>query len=98
MKWRLFSLLLAVVIFGCDRSYTSNGVSGGENPTGAISIDNFSFSPASLTVAAGQRVTWTNHDDVPHTVTSSSGGKPLSSPALDTDGTYSFEFKTAGTY
>lgn len=36
----------------------------------AVSIDNFKFTPATLTVAAGTTVTWVNHDDVPHTVTS----------------------------
>jgi len=35
-----------------------------------VKIDNFSFGPASLTVAAGTTVTWTNRDDIPHTVVS----------------------------
>src|SRR5262245_45936383 len=33
-----------------------------------VKIDNFSFSPATITVAAGTQVTWTNRDDIPHTV------------------------------
>src|SRR3954468_2771790 len=34
-----------------------------------VTIDNFTFKPQTLTVQAGTRVTWINHDDVPHTVT-----------------------------
>ena len=45
---------------------------------------------------AGTTVTWTNHDDVPHTVTATD--KSYSSGALDTDGTFSHQFKTPGTY
>ena len=35
-----------------------------------VKIDNFSFSPAALTVKAGTQITWTNGDDIPHTVVS----------------------------
>jgi phospholipase C len=34
-----------------------------------VAIDNFSFTPATLTVSAAMTVTWLTHDDVPHTVT-----------------------------
>ncbi|WP_082117914.1 cupredoxin family copper-binding protein [Pandoraea apista] len=64
----------------------------------AVHIDNFTFSPATLTVRAGTRVTWTNHDDEPHTVTSSGNPRAFASGALDTDGTFSFTFDKPGTY
>src|SRR4051812_38315513 len=35
-----------------------------------VIIENFTFSPAELTVAVGTEVTWENRDDIPHTVTS----------------------------
>src|ERR1700693_1349046 len=35
-----------------------------------VVIDNFSFSPKTFTVPAGGTVTWTNHDNAPHVVTS----------------------------
>jgi plastocyanin len=41
-------------------------------------------------------VTWTNRDDIPHTVASTT--KAFKSPALDTDDSYSFTFTTAGSY
>jgi plastocyanin len=62
----------------------------------AITIDNFTFGPANLTVPAGTTVTWTNHDDIPHSVVAT--GKAFRSAALDTNDSYSFTFKTAGTF
>jgi plastocyanin len=41
--------------------------------TDAITIQNFSFHPSSITVAPGATVTVTNKDQVAHTITSSSG-------------------------
>jgi plastocyanin len=60
-----------------------------------VTIDNFTFAPAELTVMVGTTVTWKNHDDIPHTVTSA--GK-FRSKALDTDDSFSFTFTTAGDY
>jgi plastocyanin len=61
-----------------------------------IDIANFTFAPAELAVAPGATVTWTNHDDIPHTVTSSDGA--FKSPALDTDESFSFTFARGGSY
>jgi plastocyanin len=60
-----------------------------------VSIDNFTFSPAALTVKVGDTVTWTNRDDIPHTIVSA--GK-FRSKALDTDNSFSFTFTAAGDY
>src|SRR6202023_1373264 len=61
----------------------------------SITIDNFTFTPAELTVKVGTTVTWTNHDDIPHTIVSA--GK-FRSKALDTDNSFSFTFTAAGDY
>jgi len=61
-----------------------------------VDIDQFTFTPQRLTVKAGATVTWSNEDDVPHTVASSS--KVFKSTALDTGGKFSFTFTTPGTY
>lgn len=61
----------------------------------AVMIDNFTFAPAQLTVKIGSTVTWTNRDDIPHTVVSA--GK-FKSKALDTDDSYAFTFTAAGDY
>ena len=61
----------------------------------AVHIDNFVFEPAQLTVKVGQTVTWTNRDDIPHTVVCA--GK-FRSKTMDTDGTFSFTFTAPGEY
>jgi 3',5'-cyclic-AMP phosphodiesterase len=61
-----------------------------------VKIDNFSFAPAALTVPAGTVITWVNHDDVPHNAISTD--KKFASPVLDTDESFSWEFKEPGTY
>jgi len=61
-----------------------------------VTIDNFSFSPAELKVPVGATVTWTNHDDIPHTVVSTD--KVFKSKVMDTNEQYSFTFASAGTF
>jgi len=68
----------------------------GEGEQAAIHIDNFSFSPGETKVPVGAKVTWTNHDDIPHNVVSAT--KEFSSPVLDTNENYSFTFPKAGAY
>jgi plastocyanin len=60
-----------------------------------VSLDNFTFAPNEVKVKVGDTVTWTNHDDIPHTVVSA--GK-FRSKTMDTDGTFSFTFTSAGDY
>jgi len=77
---------------------------GTASPTGpaapasgdAVSIDNFAFVPAKLTVAAGSTVTWTNHDEEPHTVAASDGS--FHSPGMDAQASYSHTFSAPGTF
>jgi plastocyanin len=61
-----------------------------------VTIDNFTFSPATLTVASGTTVTWTNQDDMVHTVTAAN--RAFSSKGLETGDTYSHTFTAPGTY
>jgi plastocyanin len=68
-----------------------------EGAPNAVTIDNFSFTPATETVKAGTTVTWTNKDDIPHGIGATNNAFPKSK-ALDTDDSYSFTFTTPGTY
>ena len=61
-----------------------------------VSVDNFSFAPATRSVAVGSTITWTNRDDVPHTIVSTE--RKFKSPVLDTDERFSHRFDTPGTY
>jgi len=64
--------------------------------TATVQIDNFTFTPATLTVAAGTTVTWKNEDDSPHRIGDKDG--TFKSAALDTDDTFSHIFATPGVY
>jgi amicyanin len=62
----------------------------------AVSISDFKFNPATLTVPVGTTVTWTNQDEEPHTIAAKDGS--FHSPGLDTHGTYSFKFTAPGSF
>ena len=79
-------------LFAATHLFTTAGAAGPVE----IKIDNYSFTPADITVAAGTTVTWVNHDDVPHTVRNNDG--TLKSKALDTDDKFSMTFDKPGTY
>ena len=92
--------VLAAAVFG---AVVGSGLAGSvlvaraQNPASAVSIDNFTFTPQTLTVKPGTTVTWTNKDDIPHGV-ASANNTFSKSKALDTDDSYSFTFTTPGTY
>jgi len=88
-------LLLIVVVLTESRGALAGSPEA--NPPGiAITIDNFSFTPPAVTVKAGTQITWTNRDDIPHTVVSSDNA--FKSKALDTDDKFSFTPTKPGTY
>jgi plastocyanin len=92
----LASLMAAMALLLAGSSVA---VATGDQPTLAaaeVKIDNFSFGPVALTVAAGTTVTWTNRDDIPHTVVSTDGA--FKSKVLDTDEKFSYTFAKAGTF
>ena len=77
----------------------SSRVSASDPPSPAsaqITIDNFTFGPQELTIPVGTTVTWTNRDDIPHTVVSTDG--VFKSKVRDTDETFSFTFAKPGSY
>ncbi len=62
-----------------------------------VVIGNFNFSPKTFTVPVGATVTWSNHDNVPHVVTSADD-QFKKSPLLKAGQSFSNIFVTAGTY
>ncbi|WP_020672206.1 cupredoxin domain-containing protein [Amycolatopsis nigrescens] len=64
----------------------------------AIEIMDYKFSPATVTVAVGDTVTWTNHDTAPHNVVVTDGPEKFTSPTLQQGGTFSYTFTKSGTY
>jgi amicyanin len=61
-----------------------------------IEIKAHAFGTPEVTVRPGTTVTWVNHDDDVHTVTSTAD--VFKSPGLDTNESYSYTFATPGTY
>lgn len=96
--------LLCLIVAGCGVGQSPGGMPAAqaEPPASAeavkVTIDNFTFDPPELTVAAGTRVTWLNRDDVPHTATSTAKPRAFDSGTLDTDQTFTHTFTAPGTY
>jgi plastocyanin len=80
---------IAVATFVATASAQAAGVE--------VKIDNFTFAPQKITVKVGDTITWTNADDIPHTVTATDT-KVFKSNALDTGDKFSFTFATPGTF
>ena len=65
-------------------------------PAMEVEVDNFTFSPETLTVPVNSAVTWVNKDDIPHVIASNDG--LFKSKALDVDQKFSYSFTKAGAY
>ena len=67
---------------------------GGQNK---IEIKDFAFNPQNITVKSGEKITWINRDEEPHTVVSV-GKQFKKSSALDTDQAYTIVAGAPGIY
>jgi plastocyanin len=85
--WRnaMFGVVLALVTIGSANAANVE-----------VTIDNFTFKPQQVTVMVGDTVTWINHDDIPHTVTSKT--MAFRSKAMDTNDKFSFTFAAPGSF
>jgi plastocyanin len=102
------ALLAAVAgpVAGCGGSSSSSNASQSTKPaqgsssgggSGGVSIDNFKFSPASLTVKSGTKVTVANHDSTAHTTTADNG-KSFDTGSIDPGASSTITVSKAGTY
>jgi len=96
-------IVLGLIIAACSGGGTTSPVptdapsaASPEGGAGAVTIVDFAFEPASVTVAAGSTVTWSNTGQSTHSV-KWSDGEP-ESPRLANAATYARTFDTAGTY
>lgn len=93
-----FVVILALVNWFCSKSNTT---ANGGNPPGSsantVSMHNMAFTPSSLTVKAGTKVTWTNNDGYAHTVTSDDGTS-FNSGDVAASANFAFTPTTPGTY
>jgi plastocyanin len=92
-----FAAALAVAAFAVAATLPAASARAAETEVKIeVKIDNFAFAPQRIVVQAGTTVTWTNADDAPHTVVSTT--KLFKSSALDTEDKFSFTFATPGNY
>jgi Icc protein len=75
-----------------DPTQASAGATGGHE----VVLDGRRFNPAITSVAVGTTVTWTNRDDLPHSIVSAD--RHFTSPVLDTNQRFSRRFDVPGTY
>lgn len=61
-----------------------------------VDIKDFKYGPAEITVPVGAEVTWTNHDEETHTITSATGA--FGSAGLSHDDTFTQAFPRPGRY
>jgi plastocyanin len=87
----VLALLLAALIL-----FVLGSIEMARAATHAVAIADFAFSPATLTITAGDTVTWTNEDPVVHTATSATGA--FDSGDLAQGESFSLTFTTPGTY
>jgi plastocyanin len=66
-----------------------------KHPTRTVSIQNFSFKPANITIKRGTRVRWINKDSTAHTATVNNG-RSFDSGRLRPGQSYTHTFKSAG--
>lgn len=62
----------------------------------AVTIQNMAFSPATLTVKVGEKVTWTNHDSVGHSATADDNS--FDTGVIEQGQSGNNKFAKAGTY
>ncbi len=93
-KSKLLAGIVSVfILLGISGSCTKKSDTPGLNE---VFIQSMAFDPGTITVSANTTITWTNKDGVAHTVTSTAG--LFDSGTINSNGTYSHLFSTAGTF
>ncbi|WP_020659046.1 cupredoxin domain-containing protein [Amycolatopsis benzoatilytica] len=91
---RFFALLAAAVLLGLFAAPASPAAAAAQT----VMMQDYAYSPASLTVHVGDSVTWIQHDTAPHDVVTTSAPVAFRSPQLSQGQSWSYTFQTAGTY
>ena len=96
---------VAIVALGLVTACGSDSTGPGDNPVpfnGTITVQNTSFSPASVTIAVGDSVTW-RWAGGSHSVTQGTTPDPSQDPSrlfdsgVKSSGTFGYRFTSAGT-
>jgi plastocyanin len=91
-----FTAVILLFFLSCSKkSSTAYPDSTGVVNSNTVSIYNMSFASKNISVTAGTTVTWTNDDDMQHTVTADDNS--FTSPTLQIGDTYTHTFNSIGT-
>jgi plastocyanin len=93
MIWRLLAAFLVAVYASALLAAQPAAAA-----THSIAISGYTFSPAAMTITAGDTVTWTNDDQAPHDVTTTSGPVAIHGSTMSKGQSWSYTFTTPGTY
>ena len=98
------TLIIKIAIAALLSGFSLSALAGEMKDTGAngasqnkIEIKDFAFNPQTITVKSGEKITWINRDEEPHTVVSVEKQFKKSS-ALDTDQEFTVTAGAPGTY
>jgi len=96
------ALTLTACSDGAEKSTTSGSSSSTSGDTAAsgeveVAIKDFLFKDATVTVAKGTKITWTNEDSAVHSVVSSEKGVFASAPTMEQNATFTFTADKSGT-
>ena len=97
----LLTRILPVSAADPESNLVSQAFSPQGEPGSSVTIRVFQFQPGQLEVKPGSQVTWTNQDDIEHTVTSGTPEKPdgrFNTRMPGKGATFNFAFTQPGTY
>ena len=100
-RFTLAAAASLALLAGCSAAPASTGAAPAAGSASAVEVSGFKFAPATLEVAKGTTVTWTNKDTTKHTVTSGKDGtkdSKFDGPLAEAPATFSFTFAEAGSY
>jgi plastocyanin len=89
-------LCAAAIAVGCgsdDGDSAAPAAPAGENQVG---MKDLKFVPEAITVKAGDTITWTNQESIPHNVVNAEEGEQPKSELFNEGGTYEFTPKEPG--
>jgi plastocyanin len=95
---RIIGVVLGVLTLTLLLLWPLNGGPFADATTRQVMMMGNAFGPTTLTINVGDRVTWVNHDQVPHDATTTNAPVSFRSPMMEQGDTWMYQFTTPGTY
>lgn len=95
----IIGIVIVGMMYGNHTKNTNTPSLTSSSKTNTVAIEGFAFTPTSITIKTGTKVTWINKDSAAHTVTSDDGSADtFKSDSINKNATYSYTFNKAGTF